>query len=126
MNGYMKHWFRNLLTPPVFEDEQKNHQAYLLHYILLGLIAIPIPNFLRAHCITRERKQGVDPSHCRGKHEFRTFLLFAAWVCKRGGVFAGNCVLVVFHCLSSDRSGGARRVLSLGVSDRYHDRGAFN
>ena len=48
MNGYMKHWFRNLLTPPVFEDEQKNHQAYLLHYILLGLIALPIPNIFYA------------------------------------------------------------------------------
>ena len=34
---------KNLLTPPVFEDEKKTHQAYLLHVILLTLISIPIP-----------------------------------------------------------------------------------
>jgi PAS domain S-box-containing protein len=32
-----------LLTPPTFTDEEKTHQAYLLHVILLALIAIPIP-----------------------------------------------------------------------------------
>ena len=32
-----------LLTPPTFADEEKTHQAYLLHFILLALIAIPVP-----------------------------------------------------------------------------------
>jgi PAS domain S-box-containing protein len=32
-----------LLTPPTFADEEKTHQAYLLHVILLALIVIPIP-----------------------------------------------------------------------------------
>jgi len=32
-----------LLTPPTFADEEKTHQAYLLHVILLTLIIIPIP-----------------------------------------------------------------------------------
>lgn len=31
------------LTPPTFPEEEKTHQAYLLHFILLALIAIPIP-----------------------------------------------------------------------------------
>ena len=31
------------LTPPTFPDDKKTHQAYLLHFILLALIAIPIP-----------------------------------------------------------------------------------
>ena len=35
----LKYW----LAPPVFEDEEKTHQAYLLNVILLSLIAIPIP-----------------------------------------------------------------------------------
>jgi len=32
-----------LLTPPTFPDEEKTHQAYLLHFILQALIAIPVP-----------------------------------------------------------------------------------
>ena len=32
-----------ILTPPTFPDEEKTHQAYLLHFILLALITIPIP-----------------------------------------------------------------------------------
>jgi PAS domain S-box-containing protein len=36
-------FFRKILTPPVFEDEEKNHGAFLLHVILLGLIIAPIP-----------------------------------------------------------------------------------
>lgn len=35
--------FREFLKPPVFEDEQKSHQAYLLNIITLGLLVIPIP-----------------------------------------------------------------------------------
>ena len=36
-------FIKKLLAPPVFEDEEKTHQAYLLHTILLALIIIPIP-----------------------------------------------------------------------------------
>jgi len=32
---------KKLLIPPVFEDETKTHQAYILHYILLALLAAP-------------------------------------------------------------------------------------
>lgn len=42
MNDKMKR-LREFLKPPVFEDEQKNHQAYLLNIITLGLLVIPIP-----------------------------------------------------------------------------------
>ena len=35
--------FRKFFAPPVFEDEQKTHQAYLLNIILWGLVAVPIP-----------------------------------------------------------------------------------
>ncbi|MBI3170000.1 MAG: PAS domain S-box protein [Chloroflexi bacterium] len=36
-------FIREFLKPPVFEDEQKTHQAYLLNIIIWGLILIPIP-----------------------------------------------------------------------------------
>jgi len=34
---------KRLLTPPVFKDEEKTHQAYFLHVILLALMFIPVP-----------------------------------------------------------------------------------
>ena len=39
---------RDFLKPPVFDDEQKTHQAYLLNIIIWGLIAIPIPYVIYA------------------------------------------------------------------------------
>lgn len=33
---------KKLLTPPTFDDETKTHQAYVLHYILLALLAVPV------------------------------------------------------------------------------------
>ena len=36
-------FLKKLLTPPVFKDEEKTHQAYLLHVILLALMFIPVP-----------------------------------------------------------------------------------
>jgi PAS domain S-box-containing protein len=33
---------KKLLIPPTFDDETKTHQAYVLHYILLALLAVPV------------------------------------------------------------------------------------
>lgn len=33
---------RSWLTPPLFDDEAKTRQAYILHYILLTLLAVPV------------------------------------------------------------------------------------
>src|SRR5262245_23415299 len=33
---------RELLRPPTFQDETTTHQAYILHYILLVLFAVPV------------------------------------------------------------------------------------
>ena len=37
---------KRLWTPPVFEDEVKTRQAYLLNMVLWGLILIPVPYVL--------------------------------------------------------------------------------
>src|SRR6266498_933993 len=39
-------FLKKILTPPVFEDEVKTEQAYLLHVILWTLICVPIPYLL--------------------------------------------------------------------------------
>lgn len=36
-------FFKKILTPPVFEDEVKTQQAYMLHIIVWTLLIIPIP-----------------------------------------------------------------------------------
>lgn len=41
-----------IFKPPVFEDEQKTHQAYLLNVILWGLIAAPMPYILYTLIVT--------------------------------------------------------------------------
>jgi PAS domain S-box-containing protein len=33
----------NLLKPPLFQDEEKTHQAYLLHVILVAFMFMPVP-----------------------------------------------------------------------------------
>lgn len=44
----MKEFLRKLTAPPVFKDEQKTHQAYLLNIILWALILVPFPYVLYA------------------------------------------------------------------------------
>ncbi|MFN8383252.1 MAG: PAS domain S-box protein [Anaerolineales bacterium] len=39
-------FLKKLLSPPLFESEEDNHQAYLLHMILWGLVIVPIPYVL--------------------------------------------------------------------------------
>lgn len=39
LSATLKRW----LTPPVFEDEARTHQAYILHVILWTLVCVPIP-----------------------------------------------------------------------------------
>lgn len=42
----MKEFLQKLIAPPVFEDETKTHQAYLLNIILWALILVPFPYVL--------------------------------------------------------------------------------
>jgi PAS domain S-box-containing protein len=44
----MIEFLRRLIAPPVFEDENKTHQAYLLNIILWTLICVPFPYVLYA------------------------------------------------------------------------------
>ncbi|HSG43038.1 MAG TPA: GAF domain-containing protein, partial [Anaerolineales bacterium] len=39
-------FFKRILTPPVFDDEIKTQQAYMLHIILWTLVCVPIPYFI--------------------------------------------------------------------------------
>ena len=39
-------YIKQLLRPPVFEQDEKTHQAYLLHVILLAFMLMPLPYIL--------------------------------------------------------------------------------
>ena len=45
---------RTLLKPPVFEDETKTQQAYMLHIILWTLVLVPIPFAIYTLVIAQE------------------------------------------------------------------------
>lgn len=47
-------FLRKIFTPPLFESEEKNHQAYLLNTILWGLIFMPVPYVLYFIIITQQ------------------------------------------------------------------------
>ena len=42
----MSAFLKKILAPPVFDEDAKTHQAYLLHIILWGLIFVPVPYVL--------------------------------------------------------------------------------
>ncbi|NJC96384.1 MAG: hypothetical protein C3F07_05525 [Anaerolineales bacterium] len=50
-------FIRTILTPPLFEDETKRQQGYILHVILWALILVPIPYFIYALLWTPENIQ---------------------------------------------------------------------
>ncbi|MBI5964122.1 MAG: PAS domain S-box protein [Chloroflexi bacterium] len=39
-------FLKKIFTPPIFDEDAKTHQAYLLHIILWGLIFVPVPYVL--------------------------------------------------------------------------------
>ena len=47
-------FLRRVFTPPVFEDETKTQQAYILHIILWTLFFVPVPYFIYSLIATSE------------------------------------------------------------------------
>ena len=52
-------FFKKILTPPVFEDEVKTQQAYMLHIILWTLVIIPIPYLIFSIFVTSDNMARV-------------------------------------------------------------------
>lgn len=42
-DGVMPEFLKDLFKPPVFENEEETHQAFLLNVILWGLVIVPVP-----------------------------------------------------------------------------------
>lgn len=47
-------FLKRILTPPVFDNETKTQQAYMLHIILWTLVFVPVPYFIYALVATPE------------------------------------------------------------------------
>ncbi|HZJ22586.1 MAG TPA: PAS domain S-box protein, partial [Anaerolineales bacterium] len=78
------------LVPSVFDDEEKTHQGYLLHIILLSLIAIPIP-FL-AYLLIRRPEEANRALILIAASELSNFILLM--MLKRGYVKQASVLLV--------------------------------
>ena len=94
------------LVPPVFDDEEKTHQGYLLHVILLSLIAIPIP-FI-AYLLIRRPDESNRALTLIAASELSNFILLI--MLKRGHVRQASVILVatiwLFFMTSSVTSSG--------------------
>jgi PAS domain S-box-containing protein len=80
-----------LLTPPTFADEEKTHQAYLLHFILLTLITIPIP--FVAYLLIRRPEESSRALLLIAISEFIHISLFI--ILRRGYVQLASVIQVV-------------------------------
>jgi PAS domain S-box-containing protein len=94
------------LAPPVFDDEEKTHQGYLLNVILLSLLAIPIP-FI-AYLLIRKPEEANRALILIAASEFSNFILLM--MLKRGYVRQASVILVatiwLFFMASSVGSAG--------------------
>jgi PAS domain S-box-containing protein len=94
------------LVPPVFDDEEKTHQGYLLNVILLSLIAIPIP-FI-AYLLIRKPEEANRALILIAASELSNFILLM--MLKRGYVRQASVILVatiwLFFTVSSVSSSG--------------------
>ena len=98
----LKYW----LAPPVFDDEEKTHQAYLLNVILLSLIAIPIPFII--YLLIRRPEEANRALILIAASELSNFILLI--MLKRGYVRLASVLLIatiwLFLMASSVTSAG--------------------
>jgi signal transduction histidine kinase len=73
---------RRLLTAPVFDDETKTRQAFMLHVILWALILVPVPYVL----ITALAAPGATPRAALEGLAGEAINLFLLWLLRRGHV----------------------------------------
>ena len=78
----MSAFLKKILTPPVFEEDTKTHQAYLLHMILWTLIFVPVPYVLYAAIKTPEEsvRALMQAGFGEAVNVFLFFLLYRGYV----------------------------------------------
>ena len=81
---------RKLLTPPVFQEEEKAQQAFMLHFILWTLVLVPIPFVIYHVFILRQTPQRILIQS--GIAEIINFLLIV--MLRRGHVRAASIMQV--------------------------------
>jgi PAS domain S-box-containing protein len=105
----MRQWF----TPPVFEDEEKTQQAFMLHIILWALILVPVPYVLYVLIQTP-----ADIGRALAQAIFgETINLFLLFLLKRGQVRLAAIMQVIafwaFFTLTAVTGSGVRGVAYL-------------
>jgi len=75
-------FLRKIFTPPVFEEDTKTHQAYLLHMILWTLVFVPVPYVLYVTFKTPEAsaRAWIQAGVGEAVNVFLFFLLYRGYV----------------------------------------------
>ncbi len=78
----MPAFLKKIFTPPVFEEDTKTHQAYLLHMILWTLIFVPVPYVLYVTLKTPEAsaRAWIQAGVGEAVNVFLFFLLYRGYV----------------------------------------------
>lgn len=99
---------KNFFKPPVFDNEQDTHRAYLLNMILWGLILMPIPYVIYTQVFEAER--AIRAWIQAGIGEVMNFFLL--FIMRRGYVRSASLIQVIafwlFFTVVSLTSGGVQ------------------
>lgn len=99
-------FLKKMLAPPVFNDDEKTHHAYLLHTILWGLIFVPVPYVSYTLLKTPEFTARALTQGIIGE-AINFFLLF---LLHRGYVYAASMIQIssfwFFFTISAVTGGG--------------------
>jgi PAS domain-containing protein len=83
--------FQKVLSPPVFEDELKTQQAYLLNIILWTLIVVPIPFIIYTLLVTPENLNRALTQAAFGE----AVNIILLWMLHRGSIRAASIIQVI-------------------------------
>ncbi len=76
---------KQLLAPPIFKDEEKTHQAFLLHIILSVLITLPI--LYGGYILIQKPEEFGQNTYIYlnfGNHQRHIVYRSQAWICTSG------------------------------------------
>ncbi len=97
-----------IFKPPVFENEEKSHQAFLLHVIVWGMIVVPVPYLLFTSLATPHEFNRALAQTAFGEAINFSVLYFSRRGFVREAAALQMTMLWVFFTITAFSGGGAR------------------
>ena len=98
----------NILKPPTFENEEKSHQAFLLHVIVWGMVFVPVPYLVYTLALSPQ-----DFGRALAQSMFGEFVNFLVLLFMRRGFVKESAIfqmimLWIFFTITSFSANGVR------------------